>query len=118
MRHHVRLGDTILSGGCPTGADAFGEEFAALNPGRTAPNGEHTDLNLTLEVFPADWKRFKRAAGPIRNEEMAKSGDRLLALWDGESRGTMSMIRLALKHGLDVHVYIFRNGVKTHGKEV
>ena len=52
---------------------------------------------------------FKTAAGPIRNEKMAKYAaevDRkmLIAFWDGQSKGTGSMIDLAKKHGIEVHV--------------
>jgi len=35
---------------------------------------------------------------------MAKVADRLIAFWDGKSRGTKSMINLAKKHGCEVIV--------------
>lgn len=44
------------------------------------------------EPYPADWDAHPpKTAGFIRNEEMAKVGDILLAFWDGESRGTADM---------------------------
>jgi hypothetical protein len=52
-----------------------------------------------------DWESFGKAAGPIRNEEMADNAEALLAIWDGSSRGTISMIELARKKGLRVFVY-------------
>ena len=45
-----------------------------------------------------------RAAGPIRNKEMANNADALIAFWDGQSRGTRSMINLARKMGLQVAI--------------
>jgi len=78
----------IVSGGAK-GADALGERFAK----------EH---NLRIEVHPADWNKHGKAAGPIRNAEMADVADALIAFWDGESRGTKSMIELARLKGLSV----------------
>lgn len=47
---------------------------------------------LPVRVFPPDWKAFGKAAGPIRNREMAAYADVMLAVWDGKSRGTKNMI--------------------------
>lgn len=44
------------------------------------------------------------ASGPIRNGEMAKYADALIAMWDGTSTGTKNMIDQATKHGLKVYV--------------
>ena len=55
-------------------------------------------------LYPADWERHGRAAGPIRNEEMAEVSDALIAFWDGKSRGTKSMIEIARRKGLQVAV--------------
>lgn len=54
--------------------------------------------------FEANWKKHGKAAGPIRNQVMAEYGEALIALWDGESRGTDNMIKEATKRGLPVHV--------------
>ena len=85
----------IISGGC-SGADEMGEKFARSRYYR-------------LAVFPAKWNEYGRAAGPIRNEEMAKyaaAADRgiLIAFPIGESRGTRNMIKLAKQYGLEVEV--------------
>ena len=82
----------FVNGMCETGADLMAREHARKR-GRK------------VHEFPADWDRHKKAAGPIRNEEMAKFADVLIAFWDGRSPGTRSMINLALKYGLEVHVY-------------
>lgn len=85
------IGDEIVSGGAP-GADALGETYAHNN-------------STNFRRFPADWVKYGKKAGHIRNEEMAKYADVLVAFWNGESKGTKGMIGQALKHGLEVHVY-------------
>lgn len=80
----------VVSGHAP-GADSLGERFAQ----------EH---GLQIELHPADWAKHGRAAGPIRNKEMAECADALIAFWDGKSKGTKNMIDLALRYGLDVSI--------------
>lgn len=63
------------------------------------------DNHLPLREFHADWNQYKRAAGPIRNRNMAEYADALIAIWDGESRGTKNMIEEATKRKLKVYVY-------------
>lgn len=83
---------SVIVSGTARGADTFGERWAQEN-------------NIEIIRFPADWERYGRRAGPIRNEVMANNAEGLVAVWDGKSRGTRSMINLALKHGLRVMVY-------------
>lgn len=45
------------------------------------------------EDYKADWSTHGKAAGPMRNERMAKAGDALLLVWDGKSPGSASMKR-------------------------
>lgn len=80
----------FLSGGC-AGADRIGEMFAAKN-------------GYKIEKFPAEWERFGRAAGPIRNRKMAQTCDLVICFWDGKSRGTKSMISLAKEYGKPVKI--------------
>lgn len=55
---------------------------------RSSPIGR----DIPVKRFPADWDRHGRAAGPIRNCQMAQYADALIAIWDGKSRGTKNMI--------------------------
>ena len=83
----------IISGGAK-GADGLGELFAERN-------------NLKLTRFPADWNRHGKAAGPIRNRQMAEYAGKdglLVAFWDEESRGTRNMIETAEECGLFLRV--------------
>jgi hypothetical protein len=55
-------------------------------------------------IFRAEWGRYGRSAGPERNGEMIQQGgEALIAVWDGESKGTKDMMRQARKHSIPVH---------------
>ena len=41
-----------------------------------------------LTVFLADWKKYGRKAGPLRNAEIIKACDECVCFWDGEFHGT------------------------------
>lgn len=49
-------------------------------------------LNVPIKEFPADWNKYGKRAGPIRNAEMAEYCDAAIILWDGKSKGTKNMI--------------------------
>ena len=66
--------------GCAPGVDRLGEELAKK-------------LYLPIERFPADWDNNGKAAGHIRNGQMAKYADAGLLVWDGVSPGTQNMIK-------------------------
>lgn len=63
---------------------------------------------LECLIFPADWAKYGRAAGVIRNQQMLDEGkpDIVLAFHDDltRSRGTADMVRRARKAGIDVRV--------------
>ncbi len=63
-------------------------------------------LGMEVEAYPADWKRLGRRAGIERNLLMLDGADpdRVIAFWDGKSRGTAHTIREAEKRGLPVEV--------------
>jgi hypothetical protein len=76
--------------GCARGVDTLGKEWAE-------------NYGVQVALFPADWQKFGKAAGPIRNQEMAEYGDSLILLWNPESsRGSRSMLREAKKLNLDI----------------
>jgi hypothetical protein len=59
------------------------------------------DKGLPTEPHNADWGRFGKAAGPIRNQEMVDSGLDLLIAFSG-GRGTADMVRRARAAGVVV----------------
>lgn len=86
---------TQVVSGKAKGVDTLGEVWALAN-------------NIPVEAFPADWSQHGRAAGPIRNREMAEYADALIAIWDGESKGTANMIQQARNKRLNVFIYLVK----------
>ena len=80
----------IVSGNA-RGADKLGERYAK----------EH---NLPVKLFPANWDKYGKRAGYLRNQEMANYADVLIAFWDEKSKGTKHMIDIAKKQDLTVIV--------------
>lgn len=83
----------IISGGAK-GADQIGEKFA-------------NELGTKLSIYPANWEKYGKKAGHIRNQEMANIGDGLLLFWDGESKGSQDMMFAALEKNIPVFAVYF-----------
>lgn len=60
------------------------------------------ERKLTKILFPANWKRFSRVAGFLRNEDMLSVATHLVVFWDGKSSGTNHMIEIAKAKGIPV----------------
>ncbi len=73
------------------GADALGKLWARSR-------------GYDVVSFPADWDTHGKSAGYKRNEQMAQYATWLVAFWDGVSKGTGHMVRLAERYGLQVHI--------------
>ena len=86
-------GIEIVCGGAK-GADELGKQFAENH--KTA-----------IKIFPADWDTHGKAAGPIRNKQMALYSSVLIAFWDGKSKGTKNMIELAKEYKLETLIVQF-----------
>lgn len=78
----AELGATEVISGCANGADKLGELVAK-------------SLSLPVKRFPADWDKHGKAAGYLRNAEMAEYGEALVYIQKDGSRGTQHMIDLA-----------------------
>jgi len=75
----------VVNGGA-SGVDECGKFF-----GR-----EISEIPVT--TFKADWIKYSKAAGPIRNENMAKYADRVILFPGG--KGTKNMSQMAKKYNL------------------
>ncbi len=96
----------VVSGGAK-GVDEMGELFAQSY--REYGIRYHNPIeHIKLTKFPADWDTHGKAAGPIRNKQMADYADSLLLIWDGESRGSRNMKETMLKLGKPVYEVILR----------
>lgn len=77
----------VIQGGC-TGADKIAKDVCL-------------SIGFLCDEYPADWKAHGKAAGPIRNAEMAKIADVCIALPGG--RGTEDMVNKMLGLGKPVY---------------
>jgi hypothetical protein len=83
-------GDTVIVHGAAKGVDKVAAQ-------------EAQKLGLLIEEHPAEWERYGKSAGIIRNEKMACLGaDLCIAFWDGRSRGTQDMMERAAAHGIPI----------------
>lgn len=83
---------SVVVSGRARGADELGEQWAERN-------------SIPVEYYPADWNKFGKGAGFIRNAEMANNAEALIVIWDGKSKGTKNMIDFAKIKGLKVFIY-------------
>ena len=77
--------------GTAQGADQLGERYAR-------------EKGYDIKQFPANWDKYGKRAGYLRNDDMAQYADWLIAFWDGTSKGTKHMIDLANKRGIKVEI--------------
>lgn len=80
---------TEVVSGAASGVDYLGIQWALEN-------------KISVKTFLAQWSKYGKGAGPIRNRQMAKYADALVVIWDGQSKGTKNMIDEARKQGLIV----------------
>lgn len=71
------------------GVDWLGERWAYRN-------------KISVKLFPANWSELGKAAGPIRNAEMADYADALILIHTG-SKGSANMLELARAMGLKIY---------------
>jgi hypothetical protein len=92
--HLLPSGTTIIHGAA-AGADTIADE-AALECG------------FKVEPYPADWRKYGRAAGPLRNQQMLEAQpDVVLAFHDSiwSSKGTVDMLRRAQAANVPIHLF-------------
>ena len=92
-----RLDVTVCIHGGARGADSLAGREAALR-------------GIPVEVYPADWRRYGKGAGPVRNQQMLDEGkpEYVVAFHSDmrRSRGTADMIRRAEAAGIPVQVIV------------
>lgn len=79
-----RINFTIVSGGAK-GPDSFAEKYAK-------------EQGIKIQVFKPDWSLGK-GAGFIRNTDIVKAADLIIAFWDEKSRGTLDSLRKSKELG-------------------
>ena len=90
LKNHAGNISEIISGGAK-GADSLAEMFA-------------DEYGVKKTIFKAEWDKFGRSAGIIRNKDIVKNCDVLIAFWDGKSKGTKNSIDLAISQNKKVTI--------------
>lgn len=85
LSKYISLSDEIVSGG------AIGVDTCAANYAK-----EH---NLKLTEFLPNYARYGKGAPIKRNYEIVDYSDKVIIFWDGNSKGTLSVINYAKKTG-------------------
>lgn len=85
----------LISGGAK-GADQMAERYAL-------------EKNLPTLILRPLWDLHGKKAGFIRNKEIVEACDKLIAFWDGQSKGTSHSIYLARSLGKEVKVINYAN---------
>lgn len=83
---------TTLISGTADGVDRLAERWAIEN-------------SIDVEQHPADWDKWGRSAGTIRNQEMAECAEACILVWDRNSKGTKNMLINAINNRLKVYVH-------------
>lgn len=79
---------TIITGDC-RGTDTLAQKYAINN-------------NLQLIIHKANWDKYGKRAGPMRNKEIVINADYLIAFVSKESIGTWHTIKLAKEKGIPI----------------
>lgn len=88
--------DFIIIQGLAKGVDMIAKNFA-------------DNHNLGTWDFPAEWDKYGKAAGHIRNEIMVDKCDYCLILWDGKSLGTKNDIEHCHKKNKPHKIIVYNN---------
>ena len=91
---YISNADEIISGGA-AGVDSCVAEYARAN-------------GIKLKEFLPQYQRYGRAAPIVRNKEIVDYSDKIIALWDGSSKGTLSVIKYAKKTGKPCEIIIYK----------
>lgn len=91
----------VVSGGAK-GVDASALKFSQ-------------EMYLKYTEFPADWKTYGKAAGPIRNKQIAEYADQLLVIRYPDSKGSLNVAAEFRKLGKPVTEIILPNPKNQEG---
>jgi hypothetical protein len=83
----------VIHGACPLGADNIAKEFCE-------------NWGIPQDPHPADWDKYGKPAGHIRNKEMVDlNPDYAVFFMEGPSRGTTNCLTHAIAKGIPHRVY-------------
>lgn len=84
----------IISGGA-RGIDRLACEYAVSR-------------GVEFTEYPAEWDKYGKRAGFLRNYVMVRAADAMIAVWDGKNKGTKHSIDYVRATGKQVFVYLYK----------
>ena len=94
IEKYISENDEIVSGGAK-GVDLCAAEYARKK-------------GIKLTEFLPQYERYGKYAPIKRNKEIVDYADKIIAFWDGQSKGTLSVIKYAEKAGKECEI-VFAN---------
>jgi len=91
-----KINITLLVSGGAKGADSLGERYADEN-------------NISKKIYLPNWEKFGKSAGMIRNDDIIKKADIVVAFWDQESKGTLNAINKAKRQNKKLIIINFNS---------
>jgi predicted Rossmann fold nucleotide-binding protein DprA/Smf involved in DNA uptake len=91
----------IISGGAK-GTDTLASLYAKEN-------------GIKLTEYLPDYEKYGKPATHIRNKEIVQNADTIVIVWDGESKGTLNVKKLAKQMGKNF--FFYKNGILFEGCE-
>ncbi len=87
----VNLGVTHIVSGGAAGADTLAERLAQ-------------DFSLPITIYPANWEKYGKRAGTLRNEQVINDCEAVVAFPGPESKGTRHATWFAQTKGIPTYV--------------
>lgn len=92
---HYNPSELEIISGNARGADRLGIQFAHK-------------YNCKIKVFPAEWDKYGKSAGMIRNKQMGNYADKAIVFWDNKSKGTKNMIQEMQKQNKECRIIHYK----------
>lgn len=86
---------TIIISGGAKGIDTLASEYAYIN-------------NIPIIIFKPEYSKYGKFAPLARNKLIVEEADFIVAIWDGQSRGTLFTINYAKKLGKPIKIYTIK----------
>jgi len=86
--------DVEFVNGGANGTDSLAQRYAR----------EH---GIPIKIYYPNWKKYKKAAGPIRNKLIWQNADIGIAFWDEKSKGTWYSLKFSKEMNKKLWIYNF-----------
>ena len=98
LKQYLTKEDELIHGGA-IGVDTIGGKYCEQN-------------NIVCEIYRPDYKRYhKKIAPKLRNIIMCDIAEEMIAIWDGNSPGTLHAIEYMKKIGKKIYLYEYPNKI-------